>query len=69
MAFYIRKTANGLNVWLKREMPWVAWGPEDQARVFANKSDALWALRSLPREQRHGVTIVGEPAAQSAGGR
>jgi len=69
MAFYIRKTANGLDVWLKREMPWVAWGPHEQARPFSNRLDALVTLRRLPREQRHGVTVVGEPAAQSAGAR
>jgi len=67
MAFYIRKTANGLHVWLKRDMPWVAWGPQDQARPFANKPDAVLTLRRLPREQRHGVTVVGEAAAKNVG--
>ncbi|HEY1506430.1 MAG TPA: hypothetical protein VGF92_19145 [Stellaceae bacterium] len=52
MAFYIRKTANGVTVWLKRMGPAIIWGPKDQALKFTAIGVARMALQRIPKTDK-----------------
>lgn len=60
MAFYIRKTANGKSVWLKRLAPAIVWGPKAQAMKFASKGAARLMLPAIPKAD--GAEVVDEAA-------
>lgn len=51
-SFYIRKTANGATIWLKRTGPAIIWGPKEQALEFISLGVARMTLRVLPKADR-----------------
>lgn len=65
MAFYIRRGIAGAELWLKRVAPYVTWGPREQAKRFASRSEALTALRIAARGVAETVTIVAEERSAS----
>ena len=52
MAFYIRKTANDVTVWLKRMGPAIIWGPQEQALRFTELGVARMALHKIPKADK-----------------
>ena len=52
MAFYVRKSANGATVWLKRMGPAIIWGPKEQALKFPALGMARMALHSIPKADK-----------------
>jgi hypothetical protein len=67
VAFYIRKTANGRLVWLKRQVPAIVWGPKAQAITFATKGAARLVLANLPKADK--AEIADGAADGAANGR
>lgn len=67
MAFYtIRKTTNGVTVWLKRMGPATIWGPKEQALRFTELGVVRLVLRSLPKAHNAEVETeeTGAPSAR-----
>ena len=60
MTYYVRKEIGGVEVWLKRVTPFVAWGPREQAQRFTARHEAVAACRTAGRDQPKGVSIVAE---------
>lgn len=52
MAFYIRKTIDGVTVWLKRVGPAIIWGPKGQALKFTAMGVARMTLQRIPKADK-----------------
>lgn len=65
VAFYIRKTANGISSWLKRLSPAIVWGPKSQAMKFTTRGAARLALQNMPKQEQ--VDVIGDAAGESIG--
>ncbi len=68
MTYYIRRGDTENGPWLKRTMPFVAWGPRDQAKKFASRREALAACRIAARGVLDKVSVITEDTEDSAAG-
>ncbi len=52
-------------MWLKRVVPFVTWGPREQAKKFASRREAVAAMQLAARSVAEALSIVAEDAANT----
>jgi hypothetical protein len=65
LAFYIRKTNNGVAVWLKRTGPAIIWGPKEQALRFTAIGVARMTLHAVPKADKAEIETDSEASGDA----